>query len=412
MAKRKAEGERRPNRLLYALGKALLWPLFRFRYRYRVIRSGLENLKPPFVVVANHASGFDFALVILAMKGVRLQVVTSAAFFYAPWLRRVLTLAASIPRLQMVPDPVSVRRMMEVVRSGGVICLFPQGQVSYDGRDAKMLAGTGKLLQRLRVPIVSVKLSGAHLTKPKWAKKTRRGRIEAHASVLLTTQQLAAMTPEEIDTTLESTLAFNDYDTNRILRTPFSCRARAAGLERTLYQCPRCHALYHMQTKGDTIVCLACQNGARMDEFGLLHPLNDNDVIFDDPVQWVAFEREMAHRLLLEGGMQQEAALFSPTDNARLERCGEGVLAITTDTLRFDGQKNGEPFHWSMSTARLSALPFSFKQTYWEVPDAREYYRMVPKQTGSLLHMALMLEAAHARRTDTPSVSGEGRRPS
>ncbi len=397
MSRGKAKRIKRPNRIIYALLKAYLMLYLRFKRGLRIRRHGMKEIKPPFVVMGNHGSHYDFAIAALAMKGCRLHVVTATVFYYKPIPRRLLNWLACVPKLQMVSDPVSVRQMLQVIRSGGALGLFPHGQVSYDGRDMPMPQGTGRLIKHMNVPVVNIKIRGAHLSRPKWAIKPRSGRIFADVSVLFTPEQLGEMTAAQIDDGIRDALAFNDYDFSREYRIPYVCKRRAAGLERLLYQCPRCHTLYQMQSRGDVVECAACHNGARMDAYGLLHPLHEGDVIFDDPVQWTAFERDEAgHQLEQQGHFQQSVSLFVAHDERpKFTLRGAGVVTLTKQDLRFEGNKDGKPFSLRISNDRLVAIPFSFQNTYWELPGAKEYYRMVPDQSQSILHMVLALEAAH-----------------
>ena len=387
---------RRPNRFLYAVGKALLIPFFKLRYRFRVVRHDMPELKPPYVVIANHASSLDFLIMVLAMKGLDIRIVTATVFFYNPFLRIALRIMGCIPKLQMVSDPISIRQMLTAVKEDGVLGLFPHGQVCHSGSDLPLPPGTGKLLQRMQVPVVNIQIHGASLTKPKWAYKQRRGRIEAHVRMLFTPEEIKALPTEEVEKTIRDAIRFNDYEFNRTWRVPFSCKAPAEGLERILYQCPRCHRLYTMVSSGDTIHCSACNNGARMDDFGQLHPQKDGDIVFEDPVQWTAYERESAKQELKSGSICQKATLFMGDDkHPRFVKCGEGIVTLTKDEFRFDGTKNGEPFSHVLSNMQLAGLPVSIQSTYWEIPGAREYYRFVPEKKQSLMHMVLGLEEAH-----------------
>ncbi len=57
--------------------------------------------------------------------------------------------------------------MIEVVNTGGVLGLMPEGSVTWDGDFGEVPQGTAKFLDRLNVPIVAARMSGAYLTKPR-----------------------------------------------------------------------------------------------------------------------------------------------------------------------------------------------------------------------------------------------------
>ena len=48
--------------------------------------------------------------------------------------------------------------------SGGVIGVFPEGKRNWDGRTDQLLFATAKLVEHLKVPVVTALLQGAHLS--------------------------------------------------------------------------------------------------------------------------------------------------------------------------------------------------------------------------------------------------------
>jgi 1-acyl-sn-glycerol-3-phosphate acyltransferase len=387
----------RPNPFVYWFIKAVLTPYMRFRYRLRVKRHDLPDLKAPFVVMANHAASIDFLIMCYVIQKVPVSVITATVFFYSPFLRVLLNSLGCIPKLQMVSDPLAIRNMFEAVRGGTVLGLFPHGQVCHSGTDLPLPPGTGKLLQRMNLPVVNIEIHGASLAKPKWAYKQRRGRIDVDVKLLLTPEQMKQTPTDELERIVRKAISFDDYQWNRTARVRFKSKAPAEGLERTLYQCPKCKTLYRMRTQGDHIFCEACGNGAVMDEYGQLRPLHPGDFVYSDPVQWTNFEREMVKQELLEKGELVRAATLYKGDyeHPHFDKCGQGTVTLTRDEIRYEGTKFGEPFSYMMTNIQLAGLPVSIQSSYWEFPGAREYYRLIPEEKLSLIHMVLGLEAAH-----------------
>ena len=94
------------------------------------------------------------------------------------------------------------------------------------------------------------------MTNTKHCLDTRPGRVEVVVDVLFTPEQLAQMSAEEIQDTLNRELKHDDYLWNRKARVKFAGRGdMAKNLHDLLYLCPKCGALYTMRSEGDVIRC-------------------------------------------------------------------------------------------------------------------------------------------------------------
>jgi hypothetical protein len=56
-----------------------------------------------------------------------------------------------------------------------------------------------KMLKMAKVNIYYTKIEGAYLSRPKWSKKYRRGRIDVTVGKLLSKEELALKTVDEVN---------------------------------------------------------------------------------------------------------------------------------------------------------------------------------------------------------------------
>jgi len=186
LLERLARVPREPDMLVYTARVALavatrvaLW------LGCRPAVTGAENLprSGSFVLVANHASHLDAALLLsLLPLGALHRAYPLAArdYFYAS---RVRTLATTLAFNVLPFDrDVPACRALKVCRSllaedGTVLVVFPEGTRSADGRVGPFKAGTGFLLAGLDVPVVPCHLSGTHRAWPKGARLPRLRRV-------------------------------------------------------------------------------------------------------------------------------------------------------------------------------------------------------------------------------------------
>jgi 1-acyl-sn-glycerol-3-phosphate acyltransferase len=175
---------REPDMLVFGARFALAVALrAALRLGCRPAVSGAENLprSGSFVLVANHASHLDAALLLSLLPLSRLHRAYPLAardYFCANRARAVAT-ALAFNVLPFDRD-VPACRALKVCRSllaedGTVLVVFPEGTRSADGRVGPFKPGVGFLLAGLDVPVVPVHLSGTHRAWPKGARLPRVG---------------------------------------------------------------------------------------------------------------------------------------------------------------------------------------------------------------------------------------------
>ncbi|HBP37271.1 MAG TPA: hypothetical protein DD640_00705, partial [Clostridiales bacterium] len=154
----------------------------------------IRRLRGPLVVIGNHPSYFDPFLTAAALFPWRINYVTSHSFFRNPVLRFLLGKLGAIPKIQFRSDLQAMKHMLRVIRSGGILGIYPEGQRSLDGGRQTVDEAIAKLVSKLGCPVVAVHDSGGYLTWPRWSQsRWRRGRIKVEISVLFTPEQLAGL---------------------------------------------------------------------------------------------------------------------------------------------------------------------------------------------------------------------------
>ncbi|MGZ3701396.1 MAG: 1-acyl-sn-glycerol-3-phosphate acyltransferase [Bdellovibrionota bacterium] len=115
----------------------LIWLVRRVMYRLRV--KGLENIPPSggVVLICNHVSYADW-LIVAATVNRPVRFVADHAFFKNWFLRQILVRSHVIPIAGGREDPArtgeAYERIAAELRSGEVICIFPEGQITYTGK--------------------------------------------------------------------------------------------------------------------------------------------------------------------------------------------------------------------------------------------------------------------------------------
>jgi 1-acyl-sn-glycerol-3-phosphate acyltransferase len=167
-----------PNRAppLYAALRAVLRPLVLGALHPTV--DGLANVpdRGPAILCANHLSLIDPVLVPLLLGRPVVFLAKSEYFHTGPsrWLFDSLGVVP-VAREGGTAARASLDRGTEVLRAGGLLCLFPEGTRSPDGRLYRGKTGPIRLALRTGAPIVPVGLIGTREVIPPHTWRPRLG---------------------------------------------------------------------------------------------------------------------------------------------------------------------------------------------------------------------------------------------
>ncbi|MEG2015256.1 MAG: 1-acyl-sn-glycerol-3-phosphate acyltransferase, partial [Clostridia bacterium] len=144
--------QRLANRFLYKLALGVYGNGFAKRH-LTIDRSGLQDTKPPYIVLSTHASNADVFGTAVALTPQVLNFVASIDQLVGfHFIKERLGL---IPKRQFTVDLSLVRLIKSVTDKGRGVAIFPEGKLSVDGRNSVLAVNLGKLAKVLRLPIVT-----------------------------------------------------------------------------------------------------------------------------------------------------------------------------------------------------------------------------------------------------------------
>jgi cytidylate kinase len=174
-----------------------------FRYR----SYGRENLPRTgsFILASNHQSFLDPVFCGIAVKRHLTYVARDTLFrnwFFGPLIASV----NAIPIGRDRADIAAMRLVIDRLRQGGAVCLFPEGTRTDDGRVIPVKPGFGLLCRRSKATVVPVLIDGAFELWPRHRKLFSPGSIVVRFGTPMSPEQIARMTNEELADTLTRTL--------------------------------------------------------------------------------------------------------------------------------------------------------------------------------------------------------------
>lgn len=369
----------------------------------RIRKRGTEGLKPPYLLLASHASFRDFPMAVRAIFPRRSHWVISVEEFAGrEWLMRSI---GGIGKRKFTQQLSLVRHIMTVLKKYRLICtIYPEARFSLIGINERMDGALGKLAKQCQVPVVVYLQHGNFLQSPQWCKRPHRFvRSEGEFIQVVSREEVASLSAAEIQKRIEEAFVYDDYAWQKENRIAVKSPYRAHNIHRVLYQCPVCSKEFSMASHRTGLWCDDCGARWEMTEYGELRRTNGEDVFTHAP-DWYRWQRQNVYE-------QVQSGRYCFEDEARLELLTSSrykFKAIGTVRLRqdYDGftvtgtLDDGSDFrlHRSCQSMMSCHIEYDFKgrgdaldlatadDTYWLFP-------LTAKNPLTKLHFAA--EALH-----------------
>lgn len=147
---------------LYRVVRGACAPVLRGLFDLRV--EGVERLPASgsFILAANHHNYLDGVVLGVAVPRPIAFLVMPRVFRATPlhpsFHRRIGSIPVNLER----PDPGAIKRVLRVLDAGRVVCIFPEGPFSQEGRLVSGQPGAAMIALRAGVPIVPAAIEGTY----------------------------------------------------------------------------------------------------------------------------------------------------------------------------------------------------------------------------------------------------------
>lgn len=103
--------------------------------------------------------------------------MTKSTQFASLPFRRLLAACRAFPVRRYRIDPQAVRMSLRHLQAGRVVCIYPEGERSWDGALQPFRPGTLRLALQAGVPILPVGIEGMYEIWPRWRSLPRLGGV-------------------------------------------------------------------------------------------------------------------------------------------------------------------------------------------------------------------------------------------
>lgn len=234
----------------------------------------LESVPAPkvdgaFLLLANHNLNLDPAIIHLSFDRLLYFVASEHVLrrgLGAWFLKRYF---APIPRLKGSTDIATVKGVLGRLKHDVGVCIFAEGNRSFNGVTGPIPISIAKLAKICRVPVLTYRFEGGYFTAPRWSTSMRRGKMKGYVVNVYSPEQIAALDVDDLYQAIKEDLAEDAYKRQADKPIAFKGKAIAEALETTLYHCPACDSFDALSSKKDKLRC-RCGLEVTYDVYGLL----------------------------------------------------------------------------------------------------------------------------------------------
>lgn len=250
-----------------------------------------EQKNQPYLILYNHQTSFDQFFVGLAFKRPIYYVATEDLFSNGFISKVIKYLVEPIPIKKQTTDVKAVMNCIRVVKEGGTIAIAPEGNRTYNGKTVYINPSIAPLARKLKIPIAIYRIEGGYGMQPRWSDVVRKGKMRSYVSRVITPEEIATLTEDELLKAIEDGLYVNEA----VADAEFHHKKSAEYLERAAYVCPFCD-LSEFESHGDVIECKKCGKKFRylpnkkIEGIGFKSPFE----FFDD---WYQYQEDFVNNL-------------------------------------------------------------------------------------------------------------------
>lgn len=368
-----------------------------FGMHTKINKINCKDLKPPYIILSNHASMIDFPNVLKAVFPRRVCWVCSIEEFNrGEWLMRH---AGCVPKRKYTKDVSLMRRIKTALnKDHRIIVVHPEARFSIGGVPDSYSEAIGKFVKFCDVPVVVFNQKGNYLYSPQWAKKPNRKEIKQEADFIQVVNQedVRNLSEDEIQKKIEEAFDYDDFKYQADHKIKLTFKDRAKGIHRILYKCPCCGDEKNMTSYENFVECKACGAKWEMDEYSRLHLINDDkkwDASLAHVPNWYHWERDKVREEIENGNY-----LFE--DDVRIEHLvNPQVKFRTIGTIKMrqdlDGIKlfgkldDGTDFLFEKPASSTSAIHIEYnflkRGDAIEVSDLTKTYFVYPLNEKNIL---------------------------
>ena len=323
------------------LVKIIMIPYFFLKMGFRFRRTKMRRDRP-YLVLCNHQTFWDPGFLTM-MYNRPIHFMATDNLFTNGFSSKLLTFFfGPIPKRKQGGDIQAIRAALKIASEGGVVGIFPEGSTTYDGRPTSIDIGVAQLAKKMKADLALCNIEGGYGCDPRWSWKTRWGYLTCRQVQVLTREEMAEMTDEELLGIIVDKLNVSPPPSQYRYRS----RKRAESIESAVYICPRCGAVSTIVSSGTGFRCTACGLTGTYNE-DLTFSFDDSSVKIKLMSEWLDMQKEHVERTVTDYDQyifEDDGVRFTISDRSIGKRMilGIGYLRLDRDAVSFSMSNGSE----------------------------------------------------------------------
>ena len=251
--KKKQKWVKKRHAFIFRLLMILVVPIIKLIYGFKCKKMKIKK-NEKYIVLANHQATLDPVFVGSAFNK-PLYYVANDDLLHQNFKSKLLTYCFGIiGKSKGKSDFMTVKTMLQVLKENGSVCVFPEGNRTFSGELCYISPAITKFIKSAKTPVILYNIEGGYGVDPRWSLKKRKGHFVGFVKRVLSVEELASMTAEEVHQTIIDELNVQDAPS----KYEYKSKQSAERIERVLYICPECNTRHQIESNGNTFTCKAC----------------------------------------------------------------------------------------------------------------------------------------------------------
>lgn len=320
------------------------------------------------IFLCQHRSSLDYIYFFAGVENLNTHILCGYQNIFNKYIFKLLKHLGVIAKMLYQPDVQATRQMLQGIKGGGSIAIFPEGIQSTSGSTHPINPATMGFVKKTKLPVVLVTIKGSYFSRTRYSTDVKKGKITVTFDKLFDSEDCKNLSKEELHNALLERFKYNEFEEFRGKRIAFvGKKPNVYGLDNIIFKCPNCQSEHCFSTSNDIMTCANCNFSIKMNEYYEISSVNGN-LPFKDVDEWYKWQRKVIAKEILSDEFKLSTRVKIGNINVKkldnkysLLFHGEGVLTLTNKGLTYDGVYDGERVNMFFEPEHVYSLTMSLQ---------------------------------------------------
>ena len=320
------------------------------------------------IYLCQHKSMLDYIYLFAGIKNLNVHVLCGYQNVFQKSVFKLLKSLGVIAKMLYQPDILATTQMMQAVKIGGSLAIFPEGIQSTSGSTHPINPATKKIIKKFALPVVLVTIKGSYFSRTRYSSDVKKGKITVTFDKLFSSEDCKSLSADQLHKGLLERFKYNEFEEFKGEKVAFRGKMpNVYGLDNIIFKCPNCNSEYAFSTENDLFSCSNCNFSIKMDEYYDITAVNGN-LPFKNVDEWYKWQRKLISKEILDDNFSLSTKVKIGNVNVKkldnnysILYHGEGVLTLTNKGLTYEGDYDGEKVNMFFEAKEMYSLTMSLQ---------------------------------------------------